>query len=322
MEPAADLPLTAADEAIRRGCPALWACLSPLGRRLRIPANFLPYQSAEARGKPFNATIGQITDGRGRAVPLPSMAAAVAGLDEEARSRAFLYSPVEGFPDLRRLWRERQRRGVPEDLPSSLPLVTAGPVQALAILAELLAGEGSAVVLPDEVPPEYAATFTLRSGARTASLAELADGEAALVVVGGEKTAGWEGEGVGARVLLTTLADASARRPLAVIVDDGVLGRNGGQGGADSGGRSAFWDLLALHPNLVPFKVDDAGPELGAATHGVGFVTLPFPPESELAQAFESKVKTLLRALVGSPPAFAQALLLDAMHGALQGRSA
>jgi hypothetical protein len=56
------------------------------------------------------------------------MAAAVAGLDEAERSRAFLYSPVEGFPDLRSRWRERQRRGVPEELPSSLPLVTAGPV--------------------------------------------------------------------------------------------------------------------------------------------------------------------------------------------------
>ncbi len=316
MHAAAELPPSAADETIRRECPALWACLSPLGRRLRLPANFLPQQSAEARGKPFNATIGQITDGGGRAVPLPAMAAAVAGLDDAARSRAFLYSPIEGILDLRRLWRERQRQGIREDLPSSLPLVTAGPVQALALLAELLAGEESAVVLPEAAPPGYATTFTLRTGARVASLDELADGEAALVVVGGGgKTAGREGEGAARPALLARLAGAVARRPLAVVVDDAVLPRHEDHTGAgESGGsRSLFWHLLAHYPAVVPFKVDAASPDLGAAGDGVGFLTLPFPPESELAQAFESKVKTLLRALVGSPPAFAQALLLDAL---------
>jgi hypothetical protein len=311
MATATEAPPTAADEVLREGCPALWACLSPLGRRLRLPANFLPQQSAEARGKPFNATIGQITDGHGRAVPLPSMAAAVAGLDEAERSRAFLYSPVEGFPDLRQRWRERQRRGVPEELPSSLPLVTAGPVQALSLLAELLAGKGSAVVLPEAAPPGYAATFTLRTGARPALLSDLAAEEPALVVVqttrsGREGAAASRGgdsseERAGRSGVLAALACAASRRPLAVLVDD-----------ADAS-YSLFWDLISLHPNLVPFKVDAPGPELGAAGVGVAFITLPFPPESDLAQAFESKVKTLLRALLGSPPAFAQALLLDAL---------
>ena len=280
-----------ADEAIRRGCPALWECLSPLGRRLRQPANFLPQQSAEARGKPFNATIGQITDGHGRAVPLPAMAAAVSGLEEAQLSRAFLYSPVEGFPELRRAWRERQRRGVAEDLPSTLPLVTAGRVQALAIAAELFAGEGTPVALPAGAPEDYAATFTLRTGARRVGLEELgreSDGEAAVAVLGRE--AGGEP--------LAALAGVAAHRPLAVIVDDG-----------EAPAPSLFWRLAALHPNLFPVKVDAAG-------EGVGFLTFPFPPESDLAAAIESKAKTLLRALIGSPPAFAQALLLRELEAA------
>ncbi|HEX9668645.1 MAG TPA: hypothetical protein VGC93_04095, partial [Thermoanaerobaculia bacterium] len=180
------MELSPADEAIRRGCPALWECLSPLGRRLRQPANFLPQQSAEARGKPFNATIGQITDGHGRAVPLPAMAAAVTELSDAERSRAFLYSPVEGFPELRRRWRERQRRGVPEGVPSSLPLVTAGRVQALALAAELFAGEGRRVALPDGASAGYAETFTLRTGAVRIPLEELGEGEPAVAVVRSE----------------------------------------------------------------------------------------------------------------------------------------
>ncbi|HEX5758825.1 MAG TPA: hypothetical protein VF121_06485 [Thermoanaerobaculia bacterium] len=281
------MDLSAADEALRRGCPALWECLSPLGRRLRQPANFLPQQSAEARGKPFNATIGQITDGHGRAVPLPAMAAAVPGLSAAELSRAFLYSPVEGFPELRRRWRERQRQGVPDEAPSSLPLVTAGRVQALAIAAELFAGEDTPVALPAGVSEDYAATFTLRTGARRVAVEELggeADGEPALVVLGGE-------DGAERQAPLARLAAVAAHRPLAVIVDD------------SEPSPSAFWHLAALHPNLFPVKVDAAG-------EGVGFLTFPFLPESALASAIESKAKTLLRALIGSPPAFSQALLL------------
>lgn len=230
------------------------------------------------------------------------MAAAVAGLDPAEQSRAFLYSPVEGLADLRRRWRERQRQGVPEELPSSLPLVTAGPVQGLALLAELLAGEGSAVVLPAGAPAGYAATFTLRTGARLAALGELAGGEPALVVVATPQTGG-------AGDLPEALAAAAAPRPLAVVVDDAVLPGGGPR-------RSLFWRLVGLHPSLVPFLVDAPGPSLGAAGDGLGFLTLPFPPGSDLAEAFESKLKTLLRALVGSPPAFAQVLLLEALGAA------
>ena len=95
-----DVGEDSSQEALRSVSPALWAALSPLARPLRLPANFLPQQTAEARGKTFNATIGQITDGKGKAVPLGPMAEALGGLTEELRNRALLYSPVEGFADL------------------------------------------------------------------------------------------------------------------------------------------------------------------------------------------------------------------------------
>ncbi|HEX2223465.1 MAG TPA: hypothetical protein VHN15_04580, partial [Thermoanaerobaculia bacterium] len=159
-------PIADADAVIQRDAPALWEALSPLGRRLRQPANFLPLQSAEARGKPFNATIGQITDGRGKAVPLPAMAAAASGLDDTRRSQGFLYSPVEGIAELRQLWRDRQRRGVPagRELPSSLPVVTAGPAQALALAAEFFVVEGRPVVLPEPATSADHDLFSTRLG--------------------------------------------------------------------------------------------------------------------------------------------------------------
>ncbi|HEV7515014.1 MAG TPA: aminotransferase class I/II-fold pyridoxal phosphate-dependent enzyme [Thermoanaerobaculia bacterium] len=302
-----------ADMAIRNASPALWEALSPLGRQAQVPANFLPQQTAEARGKTWNATIGQITDGRGGALPLSPMAAALSGLDPARRNQAFLYSPVEGLAELRRLWRERQRRGRPAAPPSGLPIVTSGPVLALSLAAGLFLDAGRTVVLPEPHPPGYPEIFTLRTGARARmvsspalaeALGEVPQEEPAMVVL---RTPAAPGEPELSReerpAVIGVLAAAAAARPLVVLLDD-VWERQG---------SSLFWDILGLHPSLIPVKVDGADGELGFPGAGVGFLTFPFAPESEVATAIEGKVKMLSRAVVGSPPAAGQAILLAAL---------
>jgi len=313
------------DDALEAAAPALWAALSPLGRRLRMPANFLPQQTAEARGKRFNATIGQITDGHGRAVPLPTVAAALAGLSEEGRSRALLYSPVEGLLELRQRWRARQRRGQPEDRPSSLPLATGGVVHALSLAAQLFAAEGRPVLLQAPPPAEHPAVLGLRTGARlvpvdglgkrpcdpqplAAALRALADGEPALVALRLPAAADEAPPSPQERsTLVKVLFAAAARRPVVVLVDDLWELEPGGAGG------SLFWDLAGRHPSLVPLKVDGADGRLGYPGARIGFLTLPFPPDSVAAREVENKVKLLLRAEIGSPSAASQMVLLAAL---------
>ncbi|HWN43540.1 MAG TPA: hypothetical protein VNW71_15025 [Thermoanaerobaculia bacterium] len=247
---------------------ALWATLSPLGQRVQQPATFLPLQTAQARGKRFNATIGQITDGHGKAVPLPTMAAALEGLDEAERSRAFLYSPVEGLADFRRAWHDRRP---PEAPPTALPLVTVGAAQARALLGDLFVTEGRIVVLREPVRPSDRDLFQLRLGAdvRT-SFKGLPEGEPVLAVDRDREE----------------LLQAAGRGPVVAIVD------------------GLFWDLIGAHENLVPIRVEEIeGKE-------VGFLTFPFPPDSAVADAMEKKVKMLLRAQIGSPPALTQVLAL------------
>lgn len=245
---------------------ALWAALSPLGRRVEQPAAFLPLQSAQARGKRFNATIGQITDGHGKAVPLPTMEAVLSQLDDAARSRAFLYSPVEGLADLRRAWHERS------DAPlTALPLVTVGAAQARAILGDLFAGEGRIVILREPVRPSDRDLFQLRLGADVRTSFEgLPEGEPVLAVDRDREE----------------LLQAAERGPVVAIVD------------------GLFRELIGVHENLVPVRVEEV--EGGE----VGFLTFPFPPDSDVADAMEKKVKMLLRAQIGSPPALTQVLAL------------
>lgn len=316
-------PVLDANDFLREAAPAVWKALSPLGRLSRQPANFLPLQTAEARGKPFNATIGQITDGHGRAVPLPSMAAALPELSEEERSRAFLYSPVEGLPDLRRAWREWQRRGQGVELPSSLSLVTVGTAQARCLAADLFVMEGRTVVLPDPCREGDRDLFSMRLGARvltcgcmqgghfdpsaiTHLLAGLPEGEPAMVLLEFPR------EGTGYMPvhrerlsLCSSLVAAAEHRPLVVIVDDTWEGLG-------TPGNSLFWDLTGRHPNLIPLKVDGAEGQ-------VGFLTLPWDPDSGITAAMESKVKMLLRAQVGSPSASSQVLLLRMLRDRLPG---
>lgn len=297
--------LSDADLLLEAEAPFLGAALSPLGRRLFQPANFLPQQTADARGTLYNGTIGQITDGAGRPLPLEPMAAALRGLPEDARGRSFLYSPVEGIAEVRAAWRERQRRGIPADLPSSLPIATSGKELAISSLAEMFLVPGRTAIVASPDPAAFEDLLTLHTGARlvpvaldgaslAAALASLPTGEPVFLLISGTDVAD-RSEAVRALV--------AAERPMIVVCDAGEA--------LDP--RPWFWDLAGRAPHVVPFLVD--GPEESFPGAGLAFLTLPYAPGSAVAAALESKVKTLLRAVVGSPPSLAQVLMLQGLLG-------
>jgi aspartate/methionine/tyrosine aminotransferase len=328
-----------ANAVLREGAPALFAALSPLGRRAFFPQD-IPFQAAEARGKRFNGTIGQITDGRGGAVPLPSLAAGLAALPAEARNRALLYSPVEGLPELRRRWREWQRRDLPGDgegtagaaaALSTLPVVTAGLTHALSLAADLFGGEGRVLAVPGPYWGNYRQAFALRTGVRVVSEpafdggrydpealsrslagAGLGAGEPALALVNAPSNpGGYSPNSEERRALAASLARAATERPLVVLCDDAYAGLVF-EGGVPA--RSLFWDLQSRHPNLVPVKIDGVTKELAFFGGRVGFLTFALAPGSPAEAALESKVKCLLRAGIGSPVATSQVLALQALE--------
>jgi len=319
-------PILQADELLQRDAPALWAALSPLGRRLRQPANFLPHQTAEARGKPFNATIGQITDGRGSAVPLPTMAAALAGLEPQEASQSFLYSPVEGLALLRRRYRDWQRRGLPESLPSTLPLVTNGVLHSRGLALQIFVPAGRTVIaLGGAGDARLRELVEVRLGGRLVELGkgnsapealeqalfQLPEGEPAIILVepwADSEDGEPERRPAGDRVaLVERLLDLAKRRPLVVAIDD--------RWEPLAAPASLFWDLAGRSESLIPVKLGGAEGSWGFAGGRVGFLTFGYPEESGVARALESKVKMLLRAEVGSPSAFAQTLFLKMLEG-------
>lgn len=319
------------NRTLQEEAPALFAALSPLGRRVIFPPD-IPFQAAQARGKAFNATIGQITDGRGGAVRLPSLARGLDGLPDEVRDRALLYSPVEGIPELRRVWRDHQRRSLPEGLgdpPSTLPQVTVGLTHGLALVADLFGGEGRTVAVPAPFWGNYRQTFATRTGARMVSapahvdgrantaavaqaLAGLPEGEPAVAILNLPSNPGGYSPTVRERERIReALVSVAETRPLVVVCDDAYAGLVYDQ---EIPRHSMFWELLGAHPNLVPVKVDGATKEVSFFGGRVGFLTFGVDAESAAARALESKVKCLTRATLGSPVAASQVLLLEALR--------
>lgn len=320
-------PRTEINALLKDGAPELFRTLSPLGQRLCFPPD-VPAQSAEARGKEINGTIGQITDGRGGAVPLPTLAAAF-GLSPEDLSLALLYSPIEGIPEVRQRWRTWQRRGVAEEIPSSLPLVTAGLTHGLAVLADLFGGEGRLLAIPRPFWGNYRQTFATRTGAEvrtapgyvdgrynTRAIAEaldgVPDGEPAVALLNLPSNPGGYSLTVDERKeLRDSLLGIAERRPLVVICDDAYAGL---VFEPDIPRESLFWDLIGAHPNLIPVKVDGGTKEFSFFGGRVGFLTFACAPDSGVARALESKVKTLVRSTIGSPVAASQVVLLQALR--------
>lgn len=315
------------------GAPALARCLSPLGRRLAMPRD-IPVQAQDARGKTYNGTIGQITDGAGGALPLPSLAAGLSGLSAEVRNRALLYSPVSGLPAVRDAWRRWQRKDLKTagltDVPSTLPLVVDGLTHGLSVVADLFAGEGRVVVTPEPFWGNYRQTFGTRTGARLVGAESFRDGafrpevaEEALEGVPMEdgepvvailnfpsNPGGYSPTDEERRRLVASYERLAEARPVVVLCDDAYAGLVYEE---PVSRRSLFWDLAGRHPNLTPVKVDGATKELSFFGGRVGFVTFPFEPGSPAAEALESKVCGLLRATVGSPVAVSQALVQEAL---------
>ncbi|HEV7503837.1 MAG TPA: aminotransferase class I/II-fold pyridoxal phosphate-dependent enzyme [Thermoanaerobaculia bacterium] len=326
--PAMPDPAAEINAALERDVPALYQTLSPLGRRAFFPPD-IPSQAAEARGTTLNATTGQITDGRGGAVRLPSLAAAFGELPGRDLDQALLYSPIEGLPEVRQRWRQWQRRQVQAEIPSSLPLVTAGLSHALALTADLFGGEGKAVAIPQPFWGNYRQAFAVRTGARvftgqayvngrynphaiSDALAGVPAGEPAVALLNiPSNPGGYTPDREERQATIDALLTEAERRPLVVICDDAYAGL---VFEPEISHESLFWELAGAHPNLVPVKIDGATKEFSFFGGRVGFLTFAVEPDSEAARSLDSKVKMLVRSSVGSPVASSQVILLQALR--------
>ena len=302
--------------------PAAAACLSPLGRAAAFPQG-IPAQAREARDCQYRATIGQITDGRGNPLPLPSMAALLPNLDPKG---AFLYAPQGGIPELRTAWRDRMTRELPSAEISN-PLVTLALTHGLSLVADLFADRDTEVVVPNPSWGNYKAIFRMRREANLVrwqyfdatgrlnvpafqdALAQVETKGVVVLNFPGNPT-GYTPTAEEAREMVDVLA-AHRGAPLVVVCDDAYQGLYHQE---NVHRRSLFWDLLE-NPNpdrILPVKIDGATKEFAFFGGRVGFLT--FGANEATGETLNDKAIAISRATVSAMPGPSQQVLLAALE--------
>ena len=147
--------------------------LSPAGKRLYFPYGGILGQGAEARTCGINATIGMAFEEDGSPLVMKCFADRV-NLDR----RAFLYAGSFGLPALRETWKKLQVKKNPslKGIAYSNPVVTNALTHGLRIAAELFAGRGDKVVIPDLYWDNYSLIFEEACGAAIETFNTFRDG--------------------------------------------------------------------------------------------------------------------------------------------------
>ncbi len=297
--------------------PAAAALLSGLGRRAFYPRG-VPAQAAEAAGCRFNATIGQLTDGHGGALPLPAMARVLGPL-----SRGVLYGRQGGELALRAAWRARIcAEGAPEAV--GQPLVTVGITHGLALAADLFADAGTPVLAPAPGWGNYRHIFGMRRGAAVEGVPVLAGGAlavdalaarlacldrpAVLILNFPSNPLGYVPSPDEAARLVAAVAQTPV--PLAVLLDDAYAHMVWDE----SRQATSLFGAFVRHggPRVLPVKLDGATKELFFFGGRVGFFTVGVGGEA--AEVLEDKAMGLLRATVSSCPHPSQLAALAALE--------
>ena len=142
------------NEVIQKSNPSVFELLSERGKNIFFPKLGILAQSAQAKGKEINATIGEAVEDNGHPMHLTDFDQLINLPD----SAVFPYAPSFGKPDLRATWKSFIYKKNPSlgETPISLPIATNGITHGLSISAYLFVDEGDTVIVPDLYWENYA----------------------------------------------------------------------------------------------------------------------------------------------------------------------
>jgi aspartate/methionine/tyrosine aminotransferase len=306
------------------------ALLSDFGRRIYFPKGIVA-QSAEAgqQAHRLNATIGIATRG-GQAMNLAAIRERFQGLTP---NEIFAYAPTAGAPALREAWKKEMLAKNPSlaGKTISLPAAVAGLTHGIALAAELFAGPGDAVLMPDMCWDNYRLIFEdrLQAAVRTfpfftaagglglealrQALEALGQGKVIVLLNFPNNPTGYSPSPEEARGLLGVLAErARTGQKILALFDDAYFGLFYEPG---TYRQSLFAEAADLHENLLAVKVDGPTKENLVWGFRVGFLTFAARGLSEAqAGALSQKLMGAIRATVSNSSQPAQSLLLAAMR--------
>jgi len=314
-----------ANVMIRNANEAVFEMLSERGRAIYFPKTGIVGQSAEAKGKRINATIGIALEDDGSPLRFRSIADKISLEPKDI----FNYAPNHGKIELRKIWQESIRKKNPSLASAiSLPIVTQALTHGLSMAGYLFIHPGDRIVLTDKFWGNYRLLFENAYGGELATFNTFkGDG----FDIEGLKTAISEGTGKKiillnfpnnpagytptedeAEEIITAIGErAEAGDKLVVILDDAYFGLVYEAGVYQ---ESLFSRLADLHENVLAIKVDGATKEEYAWGLRVGFLTYGSKGATEdLYRALEDKTAGAIRGNVSNCSNLSQSLVLSAL---------
>ena len=121
--------------------------LSERGKNIYFPKLGILAQSAQAKGKNINASIGEAAEDNGTSMHLP----AFDSLINLPVNNIFPYAPSYGKKELRDIWKEFLRKKNPslQNFIFSTPVATNGVTHGISMAGYMFADPGDVVVLSD-----------------------------------------------------------------------------------------------------------------------------------------------------------------------------
>jgi aspartate/methionine/tyrosine aminotransferase len=327
MAVVSDAQAVALNQTLEAANPAVMSMLSERGRRIYFPKMGILAQSAEARGKAINATIGTALDEDGSPLCLPSIASQL----NLPKGAAFPYAPSPGLPEIREQWARMLLEKNPglAGKATSQPVVSCALTHGLSMAAYLFCDAGDVLLTPDLYWENYDLIFGVSFGGQLVTYPAFdaaggfnLDGLRRAMAARKEKKlmialnfpnnpAGYtllEKEVPALKTLL--LAEAKAGRQLVVLLDDAYFGLVFEKGVYT---QSLFADLCDAHENLLAVKLDGPTKEDYVWGFRVGFITFGVKGGTPaLYQALESKCAGAIRATLSNVSLPAQSILLAA----------
>ncbi len=301
--------------------------LSERGKAICYQSKGILKQSAEAKGKKYNGTIGMAKDDNGEIAKLQSMTKLIYLSPKEVLP----YAPCHGVPELREIWKKLiyEKNNIAKNIEISNPIVTCGLTHAISVLSFLFVDNEDEVIIPDMFWGNYKAIFQILSLGKIVSFKTFDNNE--FNAKGLEEKLNSSGD---KKIVLLnfpnnptgyspTIKDyenivkvlnnsAESGKNILVILDDAYFGLVYEEGVAKS---SLFKDLSNLHENILVGKVDGASKEEYAWGLRTGFVTYGIKGmSSELASLLENKSAGYIRATISSAPLVSQSLILKTLE--------
>lgn len=300
--------------------------LSERGKHIFYPHKGILGQSAEAKGKRINATIGIALEDDGS----PMRLGCIADKLQLDPGDAFPYAPSPGDPQLRDVWKQMLARKNPSlaNKAISRPNITCALTHALSICGYLFGDEGDTLITPDFYWGNYRLIFSNAYGVNIDTYKTFVDGGFNVEGLREKLQSGTPGKRL---VLLNfpnnptgytvtekesealrdvLLEAAEAGNDLVVLIDDAYFGLVYEDGVM---AESIFTKLCDLNERILAVKVDGATKEDYVWGFRVGFITYGTKGGTDaFYRAMEDKTGGAVRGNVSNAPRLSQSLLLAA----------